>query len=226
MNKAYILTLAAVLAAVPLALAHDDTMLGLPKTHCEEPFDDTNVHEYGAPSTGFVIFLGLDASVPPCPFGDGTWDGHYEYAHGGGWLQAAASVCTEAYADHTPGGIIGVYDAVLTALGSDVAFSVYSDNLNNNPVPSDPNCGDFESDYGVDCVNLCAPGFPPGLDGSYQVYVSGTTGHIYFNGVGDDLLPECLNPADQDTPPDGNGTFLDDPDCGGNPFDNDEDADA
>ena len=166
------------LTLAPLSAAHDGGV-GAPKTHCETPGSDTGHHEYGPPGTGFVIFLGLDGAIPPCPYGDTTWDGHIEFAFGGAWLQASPSLCTEAYADHTPGAFISVYDAFLTAFGSDVAFSVYADTLNNDPIPSEPNCGDFESDYGVDCVNNCAPGFPPGLDGSYQVYVSGTTGHIY-----------------------------------------------
>ena len=163
------------------AKAHE-YWLALPKLQCESSAD-VGVHDYGPPSTGFVIFLGLDGSIPPCPYGDTTWDGHVEFAFGGGWLQAAASVCTEAYPDHAPGSTITVVDAVLTVeLGSDVAFSVYADTLNNDPVPGEPNCGDFESDYGVDCVNQCAPGFPPGLDGTYQVYVSGTYGHICNGG--------------------------------------------
>ena len=146
-------------------------------------------------SLGLVLGQSSDGSIPPCPFGDSTWDGHYEFAYGGARLQAAASVCTDAYADHTPGSIIHVVDAVLTLqLASDVAFSVYADTLNNDPVPWEPNCGDFESDYGVDCVNSCAPGFPPGLDGTYQVYVSGTTGHILNGGN----LPHCSDGLDND----------------------------
>ena len=163
-------------------LAHEPNMGGAPKDECETGFA-TVMHEYGPPSTGFLIFLGMDGSVPPCPYGDGTWDGHPEFAFGGAFIQAAASACTEAYADHAPGGTIGVYDAGLSSIGADVAFGVYSDTLNNNPIQEEPNCGDFESDYGVDCVNSCDPAFPPGLDGSYQVYVSGTTGHVYAQHI-------------------------------------------
>ena len=148
------------------------------KQECED-VQNGQTHLYGAPALGFVIFIGSDWSIPPCNFGDTTWDGHYEYAFGGAWLQAATSACTAAFADHAPGATITVYDNQLTGtLQSDVAFSVYADTLNNDPIPSEPNCGDFESDYGVDCVNSCAPAFPPGLDGSYQVYVSGTSGSI------------------------------------------------
>ena len=200
-----LLTAALASIALPPSLAHDGGV-GLVKTQCETA-GETSVHEY-AHSNGFLLagdwitvnFFGppaaepeprassgpttrllqpllgetADGAVPPCPFGDTTWDGHYEFAQGGARLQAAASVCTDAYADHSAGATIVVVDAVFV----DVAFSVYSDNLNNDPFQGGPNCGDFESDYGVDCVNICAPAFPPGLDGTYQVYVSGTTGHV------------------------------------------------
>ena len=146
------------------------------RSWCENP-DNWGVHLYG-PGGGLVLALGFDGSIPPCPYGDTTWDGHYEYAFGGAWLQAAASVCTDAYPDHTPGSLISVSDVVLDLTFSDISFSVYADTLNNNPLPEDPNCGDWESDYGVDCVNFCAPGFPPGLDGTYQVYVSATYGVV------------------------------------------------
>ena len=145
-----------------------------PKPYCESSAD-TPTHVYSAPSTGSVIMLGLDGSIPPCPYGDTTWDGHYEWAVGGGWLQAAASICTDAYPDHTPGTLITVVDDVLSTLGSSVNFWVYSDTVS---LTGDP-CGDFESDYGLPCVDACTPGFPPGLDGSYQVFVSGSYGHIY-----------------------------------------------
>ena len=218
--------IAAVLVAGPLTQAHDGGT-GQPKSWCESYGWDTPRHEY-ATGTGFLLLdsrlamphwwddwdieepllvhLPGDGSVPPCPYGDTTWDGHDEFAIGGAWLQAAQSPCTEAYADHTPGTLILVSDAVLTPLGSDVAFSVYADTLNNDPVPSEPNCGDFESDYGIDCVNQCAPGFPPGLDGTYQVYVSGFNGHIYAEGA-----YECMDGADNDG--DGNADYPTDLGC-------------
>ena len=187
MDRNLPLLMAALLLAAPLSLtpathAHEGG-IGLPKTQCEDT-KEVGVHEYGAPSMGFLIFLARDGAVPPCPYGDATWDGHLEFAFGGAWLQAAASVCTEAYADHAPGAPITVTDTVLSQFGSNVAFSVYTDTLNNDLFQNEPNCGDFESDYGVDCVNQCAPGFPPGLDGTYQVYVSGTTGHIDAGSTG------------------------------------------
>ena len=175
-----VLLLVALFAGAPLSGAHPDGVGG-PKPSCEAALDDLSVHEYGAPSTGFLLLLEGDFSVPPCDHDDGSWDGHYEFAHGGARLLASepgAAACFGTYADHVPGGIIRVEDAVLAMAGADVVFSVYADTQNNDPFPREPDCGDFESDYGVDCVNQCAPGFPPGLDGSYVVYVQGTTGHV------------------------------------------------
>lgn len=173
--------LAAALLAAPLTLAHPNG-LGLPKTQCETD-DDARVHDYGEPSTGFTVWMNSDGSLPPCPYGDGLWDGHWDFAMGGAILLASepgASYCYGGYAHHTPHSVIWVQDAVLTdLLASDVGFAVYSDALNNLPLAEEPNCGDGETDFGVDCVNSCAPGFPPGLDGAYHVYVSGTTGHIF-----------------------------------------------
>lgn len=158
------------------------TSIGLPEDDCEEPFVGTLVHPYG-PATGRVLSPPRDGAVPPCAYGDGTWDGHLEFALGGAWLLAAepgASICFGGYADHDAGTEIFVYDVAFWSVGSDVAFSVASDNLNNMPPldPNAPNCGDHESDFAADCVNRCTPGFPPGLDGSYQVYVQGTSGHV------------------------------------------------
>ena len=179
-TRIHFAALALVLAAFPLADGHATPVGGggTAKDYCEVPFFDTASHDY-ATGTGFLVSPAGDGAIPPCPFDDGTWDGHYEFAYGGAQLQAAASVCTEAYADHAQGSLIAVHDTIYSPLGFDVTFSVYADTLNNNPIPEEPNCGDFETDYGVDCVNACAPGFPPGMDGAYTVYVSGTYGHVY-----------------------------------------------
>ena len=211
--------LVATLAAGRTTVAHE-AQTGQPKLDCEGP-DDTWIHEYET-GTGFML-IGprssatapriqatfvppADGSIPPCPYGDTTWDGHHEFAYGGAWLQAAHSVCAESYPDHFPGTLVWVYDSFLGGLGSDVAFSVYADWLDNDPLQSEPTCGDFESDYGMDCINICAPGFPPGLDGSYQVYVSGTTGHVYTG-----YLRECYDRLDNDN--DGLTDYPLDPGC-------------
>ena len=181
MNLRLLPMLTAMFLLSPPALAHLDPYMGAPKSQCEGS-SDTSIHDYGDGGGGFVVFMISDNSIPPCPYGDTTWDGHYEYGIGGGALLAddfGAQLCWFAYADHVPGAVITVFDTSLGLLGGDVAFSVYADTQNNLPVSGEFNCGDGLSDYGIDCVNSCAPGFPPGLDGSYQVYVSGTNGHIF-----------------------------------------------
>lgn len=176
LKNAFLLAAALLL---PAAGAHDGGFAA-PKTQCESG-SETRTHEYGPPSTGFNTWMLTDASIPPCPYGDTTWDGHHEFAMGGTILMAGShsQICWGAYADHAPGWSITVVDDTLSFLGSDVAFDVYADTMNNNLVPENPNCGDGFADYGVSCVNSCAPGFPPGLDGAYHVYVSGTSGHVY-----------------------------------------------
>lgn len=168
------------LAAVPLAFAHPGG-LGAAKPWCESAAD-RSVHDYGAPSTGFLVFLGSDGSIPPCPQADGTWDAHFEFAAGGAWLAACGSACGDtglglgseacfgAPADHAPRTPIRVVDAALTAAGQPVRFWVY--------VETGTDCGDFEADVGVACVDVCTPPWPPGPDGVYTIYVEGTTGHV------------------------------------------------
>lgn len=183
-NAPFVLLLAALLAMTPLWTA-DTAGHGLPRPWCESPAD-MEIHEYAPVAVGVFAFLPIDASIPPCPYGDTTWDGHYEFVQGGAILQAAASVCTTAYPDHAPQTMITVVDEVwageFDVAGRKVVlhspFSVYADTLNNDPIPSDPNCGDFQSDYGIQCLDSCVPGFPPGLDGTYQVFVSGVMGHV------------------------------------------------
>lgn len=140
---------------------------------------------YRAHPPGSTLTLGrpVDGSFHDmkCPQGLGQGDGHAEWAIGGALLGASAmyEICYGAYiADHTPGSLIWVYDEVLTPLGAGVHFYVYADYLTNVPPIAGPDCGDFESDYGVSCVDACPPGFPPGSDGTYQVYVSGFYGHV------------------------------------------------
>ena len=180
MNKTYLLAVAAALLAAPLAFAHPydpaghpTGMIGLPKHWCEDA-DDVKIHEYGPPALGAIILLGLDGSIPPCPYGDTTWDGHWEWAAGGAILIAGpeAIACYGAYPDYTPGSEIWVYDEILTPLGSGVSFEV---GVDTTPAP----CGDGLIDLSIQCVDYCAPGFPPGIDGVYYVFVSGTTGHVY-----------------------------------------------
>lgn len=115
-----------------------------------------------------------------CPLNE-TWDFHFEYAVGGAWLFAGdeALACWGGYPDHDPRTLIRVEDAVLTPLGVNVEFDVYVDTMNNGPFPTTPDCGDFESEIGINCVGSCVPWMGPGRDGTYQIFVHGTTGHIY-----------------------------------------------
>lgn len=166
----------AALASIPFTTAHEP--VGAPREECDATAGQLETHEYG-PNNGFTLLLPTDGSLPPCASGT-NWDGHYEFASGGAWLladEAGATTCFGTIADHSPFPFVQVHDALL---GDAVVFSVYADALNNVPPldPAEPDCGDYESDYGVWCEGSCSIGFPPGLDGSYQVYVSGTTGHV------------------------------------------------
>lgn len=167
------------LLAIPGGVGHPGlsggTLPGFPKAHCEAA-SDRAVHEYGA-GTGLLLGTPLDGGAEPCP--NGSWDLHLEYAFGGAWLLAsdAAFTCWGLPPDHVPGTLVLVQDDGLA--GRDVAFRIHADRLNNAPrLPGDADCGDLEWDDAMECVNSCLPTFPPGLDGSYQVLVEGTTGHV------------------------------------------------
>lgn len=193
MRTTFVISIAAALAITPLAFAHvDGGVAGTPKDYCEPARWDRS-HDYG-PSTGFLLFFPLDGNGQDCdgdydPSNPDTetadYDGHAEFTFGGALLTAAqVPGCNDgAWVDHPPFPTVQVWDAFLSLIPSDVSFSVASDTLNNIPPldPNAPNCGDLESDYGVDCVNQCSVGFPPGLDGTYQVYVNGVVGHVWTN---------------------------------------------
>jgi len=195
----YILGIAVALSIPSFGLAHEDGTAGIPKNYCETGFEP-QAHDYGDPALGFVIFLGQDGNLQgECDSDPNTvadYDGHIEFAHGGAWLTAAASPgCNDGdLVDHSPNPTVYAVDDVLTPRGVPVTFSVYADTLNNIPPvdPAEPNCGDFESDFGADCTDSCAIGFPPGLDGTYQVYVNGGHGHVLT------LLTECNDKKDND----------------------------
>jgi hypothetical protein len=101
------------------------------------------------------------------------FDGHIEFAFGGAWLSVTTvPECNSEVGHHPQFGPITVEDAVF---GATVAFWVASDFNNSIPPtdPNEPNCGDFESDNGSECIGSCTVTFPAGLDGTYQVYVGG-----------------------------------------------------
>jgi hypothetical protein len=182
---------ASLLLAAPLAYAHDPA--GTPKNYCEDP-SEWGVHDYAPPSTGRLIFLGQDGNIAGDCDGDGIvadFDGHLEFAFGGGWLTAADvdPACNVETAHHPVFGPISVTDVVL---GNTVVFRVASDTVNLVPPtdPAAPDCGDFVADNVTNCVGSCTVTFPPGLDGTYPIFVGfvhqdapgeaavGTGGHI------------------------------------------------
>jgi hypothetical protein len=215
-----LVTTALALAIAPLAFAHDPA--GTPKNYCE-PLGEWNVHDYGAPATGALIFghedgnLGGDCSGntvlnpggpcvyedPNSPIGSGLglcdseidppladWDFHSEFAFGGAWILvdsgngepswdpgvgAGTLYCYGAEGHHAAFGPVSVTDFVL---GAGATFSVYADT--EDITMAGDGCGDFEEDNGTDCVGSCTLTFPPGLDGSYVVYVQGTSGHVVW----------------------------------------------
>lgn len=186
------LTLACLAAAAPLAWGHSPA--GTPKPYCELGMPgERATHDYGPPASGEAIMLAQDGSVPPCPYDDPFWDGHLEFAFGGAWLLACdhpcgehlgegATYCWGTYADHAQFPEVRVVDAVLTPQGLPVAFTVMADTLDNTGEPT-TTCGDFEVDWSIDCVDVCTVPFPASLDGSYQVYVQGTSGHVLATGA-------------------------------------------
>ena len=116
------------------------------------------------------------------------YDGHQEYSRGGAWILAedgtgVASVdpnepagslyCFGAASHHEKYGPFTVQDIYF---GSGVEFQVAADTL--DLIGDGEGCGDLESDAGAFCVDTCEVTFPPGLDGSYQVYVTGVQGHV------------------------------------------------
>ena len=192
MNKSYLLAIAAALMAAPLAFAHEP--VGTLRNYCEDPSEWTT-HDYGPPGDGHLIALGSDGNLVGDCNGDtipADYDGHLEWALGGGWLAADSGdgvtggsiVCHGEHAHHPQFGPISVFDAVQ---GATLTFWVAADTINLVPPtdPSEPNCGDFESDEGASCTNACTVTFLCGLDGTYQVYVGdagtgsiGAVGHI------------------------------------------------
>ena len=125
------------------------------------------------------------------------YDGHHEYAVGGAWLLAddgdlfnsGAYVCFGENAHHPRFGPFTVHDDIL---GFGAAFAVGADYYSNifglAVRDSDPwpgvqrqrwaDCGDGEIDAWAECVGWCSVTFAPGIDGAYQVFVTGTGGTV------------------------------------------------
>lgn len=177
-----LLLAAALVAALPLADAH--WAAGTPKG-CETPWE-VDVHDYG-PSTGFYVGPPVDgAGGMPCGRRV-PGDGHAEYAQGGAYLLVSDPQAFDCYghpAHHPQSPItVTVEDVGLALFLVGAPFTVAADRLNNVPAidPNQIDCGDGLADSGgIDCYEQCTiVGFPPGLDGAFPVYVSGTQGHVY-----------------------------------------------
>ena len=207
MQNSYLIVLAVALAMAPLALAHEPmgapklhcetaaewavhdygppapgfliwTFIDGSASDCDGTTSVTPVIDTQDP-------LNSDIYVDP-PVAD--YDGHSEYARGGAWILvdsglgvpsaspdigAGTLYCYGAEGHHPRYGPFVVRDLYFE---SGVEFSVYSDTV--DLLGDGEGCGDFESDNGADCIDTCKVTFLPGLDGSYQVYVLGTQGHV------------------------------------------------
>lgn len=184
MRAPFPLLLLAALAAVPLTNAHVTGEYGIPKTYCENLVGDTGTHDYGPVAVSTFAFAPTDGSLGDCD-GNGSIldeDYHREFAQGGavlltcdfacGWtgFGDGAALCWGQPADHVAGTSISVFDR---ALGP-VAFTIGTDNFGGSG-----NCGDNLIDNMQSCFATCVPVIPPGADGSYQIFVTGTLGHVY-----------------------------------------------
>ena len=118
-------------------------------------------------------------------------DGHAEYARGGAWLLvnsgpgvpsadpnvgAGSLYCFGHEGHHANFATVTVDDLVLGA-GAEVTIASDTVDLTG----TGEGCGDFESDNGATSVGTVTATFPAGLDGTYQVYVQGTQGHVTTN---------------------------------------------
>ena len=190
MQTRLILAVAAFLAFAPFALAHDPA--GTPKTYCE--VFDWDVHDYGSGGPGFALAFFMDGNLDDCD-GDGVpqdFDGHSEYAQGGAWILACelacgldgtgagATACFGEPAHHAYYGPFEVNDVVFGSTPPGIVWVAadYVDVLGVNP------CGDFVSQDWAGFVGGCPcyVTFPPGLDGSYWVYISAGQGHVVWSG--------------------------------------------
>lgn len=184
MRAPFVLLLLAALAAVPLSNAHLTGDSGIPKLYCENVAGDWGTHDYGPVAVSTFAFMPTDGSIGDCDGNGliGDEDFHREFAQGGAILLTCdfgcglsgfgdgAPVCWGALADHKIGTPISVFDR---ALGP-VSFTIGTDNFGGTG-----NCGDNLIDNFQPCFATCVPIIPPGADGSYQIFITGTLGHVY-----------------------------------------------
>lgn len=183
MNKTYLFAIAAALLVAPLAYAHSPAG---PKLFCENSAD-VSTHDYLPPADGALIFVatngdGAEDSATTCG-GAAFGDAHGEYAHGGAWLSVDSGdlatygsfACYGEQGHHPFYGPFTVVDDVLGA----AQFEVAADNTHFPDPVTGIDCGDFQADVGATCTGTCTVTFPPGRDGTYTVFVTGTSGHVF-----------------------------------------------
>ena len=207
MRNIYLIVLAVAFATAPLAFAHDPmgTPKLYCETTDEWAIHDYGAPASGNLIQGYEdgnladcdgVFTFEPIVDTQDPFNSGwsfnpplaDFDGHAEYSRGGAWVLVETGL-GEASADPTVGaGTLycygdpghhpkyGPFIVEDRFLETGVSFSVYADT--EDLLGDGEGCGDFESDFGTDCLDNCKVTFPPGLDGSYQVYVQGTMGHV------------------------------------------------
>ena len=208
MHRLTCLGLLALVAAVPMTFAHSPA--GTPKNYCE-PVVEWNLHDFAVGRSDVLVFYGYDGNLADCnndtvPY---DFDGHQEWAYGGGWLLASenlqtpeqdgATNCFGAIAHHPVFPTVYVSEATT---GNGIAFQVGIDwpMGGGDPDPSTPYaCGDgivdpcnpldpLEIDDQTCEANdrllagvgsLSLTGFLPGQDGSYIVFVDNAAGHFW-----------------------------------------------
>lgn len=188
--NAYVLALLTLGLAVPGTLAHDP--MGTPKLHCEAA-SEWIVHDYG-PGIRASPYLGMDSNVNDCGGGLFDSDGHREYGIGGALiavnsgigepssdpqLGAGSEYCAGVAGHHGTYGPAVVVDALFEEGAS---FIIAADTVDS--FGWGEGCGDGETDVstpfvGTDCP--CYVRFPPGLDGTYVVFVEGGRGHVTWS---------------------------------------------
>ncbi len=184
MNRLRLIGLGVVLVATPLAGAHLDGTKGYPKPYCEIGVD-TLVHDYGPVASGELLSDFMDGNVQDCNadlvFGD--FDAHSEFARGGAWMLVVSGdgnygtlACFGEEGHHPSYGPFVVDDLVLLDTAT-MRIAVDTVSLIPTP-PGQPDCGDLQTDVEATCVGSCSVTFPPGIDGAYSVFVTGTVGHV------------------------------------------------
>jgi hypothetical protein len=169
---------------------------------CDGGGNDVIVVVNGPCPPGYEEFLhipGPPVDVRICIKRTADFDGHAEYARGGAWILvetgagvpssdpnvgAGTEYCYGDEGHHTAFGSVQVID--VSTLANTAEFTVASDTIDLTGVGE--GCGDFESDNGSTFVGgsascsggSCTVTFGAGLDGSYQVYVQGTQGHVIW----------------------------------------------